>query len=122
MPKSMPMIRKAGLFVVGLLLLTSPARFAPAGFSWAGYGHTDPAASISAEQISKHIEFLASDKLQGRRAGSPGADEAARYIANRFRQYGLAPASSSGFLEPFSFVSGVRLGPATACQLKIAGS
>jgi Zn-dependent M28 family amino/carboxypeptidase len=122
MPKTTPTIRRAGLFAVGLLLLTSPARFAPAGFSWAVYGHTDPAASISAEQISKHIEFLASDKLQGRRAGSPGADEAAHYIADRFRRYGLAPASSSGFLEPFSFVSGVRLGPANACQLKIAGS
>jgi aminopeptidase YwaD len=122
MPKSTPMIRRSGLFVVGMLLLTSPARFTPAGLSGAVYGHTDPAASISAEQIARHIEFLASDKLQGRRAGSPGADEAARYIADRFRQDGLTPASSAGFLEPFSFVSGVRLGPANVCLMTIAGS
>jgi peptidase M28-like protein/PDZ domain-containing protein/PA domain-containing protein len=75
-------------------------------------------AQISAERIARHIAFLASDKLQGRRSGTPGADEAARYIAAEFRSYGLKPASADGFLQPFTFVAGVRLGPKSAFQIK----
>ncbi|HKY03615.1 MAG TPA: hypothetical protein VJQ56_01930, partial [Blastocatellia bacterium] len=67
-------------------------------------------SGLSAERISGHVAFLASEKLQGRRAGTPGADEAARYIADQFRGYGLKPASGSGYLQPFTFVAGVRLG------------
>jgi aminopeptidase YwaD len=76
---------------------------------------------ISTERISKHIQFLASDKLHGRRAGTPFADEAAAYIEKEFRTYGLKPASASGFQQPFSFVSSVKLGDQNSFQLKIAG-
>jgi aminopeptidase YwaD len=65
---------------------------------------------VSAEAIKRHVNFLASDKLQGRRAGTPQADDAAKYIAAEFRRYGLQPMSSAGFLQPFTFVSGVKLG------------
>jgi hypothetical protein len=65
---------------------------------------------ISAERIAKHVGLLASDKLQGRRAGTSYADQAAAYIEKEFRSYGLKPASSSGFLQPFTFVSAVKLG------------
>src|SRR5215469_13971610 len=119
MPKTM--VKRAGLFAIALLLLPVPARLAPSVLSRAVSGYTDPGA-ISAEQIAGHIAFLASDKLQGRRAGSPGAEEAARYIADRFKAYGLSPATSSGFLEPFSFVSGVRLGPGNTFTVKMTGT
>lgn len=76
---------------------------------------------ISTERISKHIQFLASDKLQGRRAGTAFADEAAAYIEKEFRTYGLKPASSTGFLQPFTFVSSVKLGDQNSFQIKIAG-
>ena len=46
------------------------------------------------------IGFLASDELEGRRAGTPGADKAAVYIADRFRAAGLKPPKS-GFQQPF---------------------
>jgi len=75
-------------------------------------------SSISAERITDHVKFLASDELKGRRAGTPDADKAAKYIADRFKEYGLAPAVSSGFLEPFSFVSGVKLGDANYLRVK----
>jgi aminopeptidase YwaD len=65
---------------------------------------------VSAEAIKRHVNFLASDKLQGRRAGTPEADEAAKYIAGEFRRSGLKPMSAAGFLQPFTFVSGVKLG------------
>src|SRR5690242_20500163 len=65
---------------------------------------------VSAEAIRRHVTFLAADKLQGRRAGTPEADEAAKYIAAEFRRNGLKPLSAAGFLQPFTFVSGVKLG------------
>src|ERR1700738_3079188 len=65
---------------------------------------TSSATELSAERITKHIQFLASDQLPGRRAGTPQADEAAAYIEKEFRRYGLKPGSQSGFLQPFTFV------------------
>src|SRR5262249_2940963 len=44
------------------------------------------------------------------------------YIAGEFRKYGLTPASASGFLEPFTFVSGVKLGEASYLRVKAAGT
>jgi len=42
------------------------------------------------------LTYLASDALEGRDSPSHGLDLAADYIANRFREAGLAPASSQG--------------------------
>src|SRR5215213_377652 len=107
-------MKKAGLIFALLALLVSTAGFSnyptsAASPAWLQRAASGP-ARVSAEQISRHVAYLASDKLQGRRAGTPGADEAARYIAEQFRGYKLKPASSSGFLQSFAFISGVRLG------------
>lgn len=44
----------------------------------------------------KHIEFLASDELKGRGAGSPELDRAADYVAHAFKANGLSPAGDGG--------------------------
>src|SRR5205085_11624145 len=67
-------------------------------------------AELSTGRIRRHVQYLASDPLQGRRAGTPGADEAARYIEKEFRNDGLKPAAASGYLQPFTFVARVELG------------
>ncbi|HYP29618.1 MAG TPA: M28 family peptidase [Blastocatellia bacterium] len=103
-------MRKPGLIFASLALLVSTAGLWNYPTAAAPQGVAFGAARVSSEQISRHIAYLASDKLQGRRAGTGGADEAARYIADRFREYKLTPASSSGFLQSFTFVSGVRAG------------
>jgi len=46
---------------------------------------------VSAASVQKHLEFLASDKLQGRATGSKGIEEAALYITNFFAEYGIKP-------------------------------
>src|SRR5262245_49956583 len=79
-------------------------------------------SELSTERISRHVQFLASDKLQGRRAGTANADEAADYIAREFKSYGLKPSSSAGFLQAFTFVSGVKLGEQNRFHLKVAGT
>src|SRR5260370_29103868 len=50
-----------------------------------------------------HIEYLASDDLQGRNTGSEGHLKAARYIAGEFERSGLKPAGTSGYFQPVKF-------------------
>jgi aminopeptidase YwaD len=67
------------------------------------------AVSSSVEaNLRKHVEYLASDKLEGRRAGEPGATYAAGYIANHFAKLRLRPGvkgtnGKPGFMQPFSY-------------------
>ncbi len=111
----MKKIRKAGLLAVIMALLV--------GLAAPNYSETlqksSRGAQVSDERIRKHVGFLASDKLEGRRAGTPSEAEAAKYIAKEFRSYGLEPAAKN-FLQPFTFVSSVKLGAQNSFQLKMA--
>jgi aminopeptidase YwaD len=69
----------------------------------------------SAARLQQHVTYLASDALEGRRTGTAGANEAARYIAREFSRLGLRPANRNGsaatrYLQTFSYVAGVELG------------
>jgi len=114
------LMRKPGFVLAAVALATSAAlltsgpRFAAASDK----STNGVATQVSAAQIARHIEFLASDKLQGRRTGTPEADEAAAYIAKQFQSYGLKPAAAAGFLEPFDFVAGVKLGEQNTFRVK----
>lgn len=61
------------------------------------------AQKISEKQIKKDIEFLASDELEGRDTGSPGAAKAADYVANRFEKLGLTPKGTDNYFQTFTF-------------------
>ena len=66
---------------------------------------------IHSEDLRRHVEFLASDELEGRLTGSAGAQKAGEYIADFFSQLGLDPAGKDGtYFQSFEFTSGVRLG------------
>jgi hypothetical protein len=54
------------------------------------------AATITAADVQRRIEFLSSDELRGRDTPSPGLEAAARYAADEFRALGLTPAGDSG--------------------------
>jgi Zn-dependent M28 family amino/carboxypeptidase len=49
-------------------------------------------AAISAANVKAHIDFLASDVLEGRETGSRGYDVAAQYVASEFEALGLSPS------------------------------
>ncbi|MDX1436519.1 MAG: M20/M25/M40 family metallo-hydrolase, partial [Anaerolineales bacterium] len=64
----------------------------------------DAAASFDQEQAMAHLAILTSPEMAGRLSGTPGDLEAQRYIADRFRAYGLEPAGDrSGFGSPGFF-------------------
>ena len=82
-----------------------------------------PQQTTSVNRLRQAVEYLASDALEGRRTGTPGANGAAHYIAGEFSLLGLrtaiqmsGPARTRGeirarYLQPFPFVSSVGLGP-----------
>jgi len=59
------------------------------------------------QNLRRHVEYLASDKLEGRRAGEPGANAAGEYVAAEFRKIGLRPGFSGNgkpsYKQSFSY-------------------
>ncbi len=75
---------------------------------------------ITVEELKHHVQYLASDELEGRRAGTNGANLAATYIAREFESYGLTPLGANGsFLQEFEFVAGVKLGAANRFNVRL---
>ncbi len=56
---------------------------------------------FDAEEAMSFVETLADPAWGGRLPGSPGSDAAAEYIADRFEEYGLQPAGTDGYFQPF---------------------
>ena len=50
-----------------------------------------------------YVEFLASDKLEGRNTGSEGHRKAAEFVAAQFERDGLKPAGAEGYSQPVKF-------------------
>jgi Tol biopolymer transport system component len=68
-------------------------------------------AEIRAEDMRKHITYLASDALDGRLTGTEGERLATQYVADAFQQIGLVPVGDKGaWFEGFEFTAGVALG------------
>jgi aminopeptidase YwaD len=85
-------------------------------------------ASITADELSNHVHFLASDDLEGRRAGTPEAYKAAGYIAHEFIAYGLlphpdasTPTHTEDYFQPFEFTSGIEMGDKNAITFRMGG-
>lgn len=69
-------------------------------------------ASDAAQNLRKHVEYLASDQFAGRRTGEQGATGAGGYVANMFAQAklkaGFRLSNGKGtYMQPFPFVTGV---------------
>ncbi|KAF0247374.1 MAG: putative aminopeptidase, partial [bacterium] len=73
------------------------------------------------ESLSKHIKYLASSELEGRRSGTAGCEKAADYIIAQFKQYGVKPVGGDGFLQGFEFIAGVKQGQSTTLKAKNNG-
>ena len=64
--------------------------------------------------LKENIEYLSSDKLEGRRAGTTGESLAADFIANKFKEIGLIPkGAEDSYFQPFSISDGRQILPDT---------
>src|SRR5215207_3007343 len=96
------------------LLLLSPSALAQSA--------AKPSAAPDVERLRAHVTYLASEKLEGRRTGTGGAQEAARYVAREFMRLGLRPAGNTptddltetSYFQEFPYVAGVELGKGNA--------
>ncbi|WP_143309524.1 M28 family peptidase [Chitinophaga vietnamensis] len=67
--------------------------------------------------LQTHVNYLSSDKLEGRRTGAPGEQLAAAYISSQMQQIGLSPKGDEGFLQTFT-VNETRV-PAANCAMTL---
>ena len=51
-----------------------------------------------------HVQFLADDKLNGRRTGTPGYTAAVEYVESQFKAIGLKPAGTFGYQQSFELI------------------
>lgn len=96
----MPRRTYAGV-CAGLLLALLPASAAaPAAFR-----QDDPG------RYMRHVEFLSSPAMKGRGAGTPELEQAAAYIADRFREAGLQPAGDAeSYFQKLTVTTGAKMG------------
>jgi len=67
------------------------------------FGTLQCVAQSSETRIREHISYLASDLLEGRAPGTKGEKLAQEYIIKAFTEYGLKPAGSKKYLQPFTY-------------------
>ncbi len=87
------------LFTASLLI--------PAAIAWAA----DEAPRFTPERYIAHVKYLASPQLKGRGTGTPELEQAADYIADRFKQFGLKPVADGSYYQGFKVTTNAHLGP-----------
>jgi hypothetical protein len=60
------------------------------------------------QNLKGHIQFLASDELEGRRAGTPGEQKAIHYIVEQYQGLAIQPMGTNGFIQDFKIDEGKR--------------
>ena len=63
--------------------------------------------------LTAHVQFLADDRLEGRRTGTLGEEKALEYIVNQYRQMALEPAGTDGYVQEFVVNEGKQLDTST---------
>ncbi|MBD0289517.1 MAG: M28 family peptidase, partial [Flavisolibacter sp.] len=61
-------------------------------------------AVIQINEVERIERTLASDEMQGRRAGTSGIEKAAAFIASEFKNAGLQPVQGNSYLQEFTMV------------------
>lgn len=79
------------------------------------------ATRVSPARIREHMEYLASDRLEGRLTGSPGYALAAKYVASQFGAAGLEPDGAEQWFTPVLLHAGEVRADRTSLTL-VAGS
>lgn len=82
-----------------------------------------PARTITADELIRHVQYLADDDLEGRESGHKGAVLAAKYVALEFEKYGLTPAGTNeSWFQDFQVDVGLEIGPGNHLVSRIDGA
>ena len=77
--------------VIGLLVSLSFSAFGQKDATQLKYAET-----ITAADLRSRLEIIASDDFEGRETGQPGQKKAAKYIQERFEEFGFKPIEKLG--------------------------
>lgn len=66
------------------------------------------------DNLKAHIQYLADDKLEGRRTGTEGERLAMEYITNQFKAIGLSPKGTEYYTQTFIVNDGKQIGASTS--------
>ena len=70
---------------------------------------TPGVAPADPDRYIADIKTLTAPEMEGRGAGTRGIGKAAKLIERRYKNYGLEPAGTSGFFQPFTVTTGAKL-------------
>ncbi|HJQ27269.1 MAG TPA: M28 family peptidase [Blastocatellia bacterium] len=76
---------------------------------------------ITADGLLRHIKVLASDEYEGRGPGTHGEDLSINYIADQFKQIGLAPGNTDGTYFQKVPLVGITTKQDATMKVKVAG-
>ncbi|QJD96474.1 M28 family peptidase [Mucilaginibacter robiniae] len=79
------------------LLCTAALTAAVGAFAQKNATAVKYAQVITAEDAKKQLSVIASDAMEGRETGKPGADRAANYLAGEYKKIGLLPANKGSY-------------------------
>lgn len=82
------MYRRTGALLLGAVSLFAAKTLSPEASRW-----------------WSHVQYLASDELQGRETGSIGYEKAVRYVVSEFERMHVRPAGEHGYLQTVAFRS-----------------
>lgn len=91
---------KKGLLLTGLAVLGLGAQVWAQNPTQVKYGST-----ITAEDLERHLTYIASDELEGRDTGSEGQRKAAEYMIDFYKNIGLTGPVDGSYLQTFNLVS-----------------
>ena len=60
------------------------------------------------QHLKGHIQFLSSDQLEGRRAGTVGEQKAVNYIIAQYKGLAIKPKGTNGFIQAFPIDEGKK--------------
>jgi aminopeptidase YwaD len=63
----------------------------------------------TADNLKTHIQYLADDKLEGRRTGTNGEELAMQYIISQFKEIGLTPKGTEYYPQTFPVNDGKQM-------------
>jgi aminopeptidase YwaD len=102
---------------VGALLLAVATTALASGLAAAVESVPDPARLLG------WVRDLSAPAMEGRAAGTPGADRAAAYLVTELQRLGLRPAGDGGgFLQRFDVLTGVRLASGATIDVMAPGA
>lgn len=71
---------------------------------------TKAAATITADDMKKHLYIIASKEMEGRDTPSPGLEKAATYIEDHFKSLGLTPGNNGSYRQQYPLYKDSALG------------